>query len=224
MRVLFVAGACPYPPDSGGTVRTFNLLKRLCARHEITLIAPSRPGVRLDAVFGGSLARVIAVPSPARTIARAVLSLVGPLPYIVRAHENPAMRAAVADALATDHFNLVHCDSISVVSAIPLGPVPKVFNAHNIEAVIWERYLCEERRPWMIPLLRSQLAKVAAYEARLPHLFNCCVVVSEEDRATMRRRYGAKNVSVVENGVDLDFYAPFSDQRAPALAFIGSLD
>ena len=225
MRVLFVAGACPYPPDSGGTVRTFNLLKRLCLRHEITLIAPSRPGVDLDAAFCGALGRVIAVGSPSRTIARTLRSLLSPLPYIVRAHENPEMRAAVKDALASDRFDLLHCDSISVATAIPAdAPVPKVFNAHNIEAVIWERYVREERRPWMIPVLRSQLAKVTAYEARLPRLFDWCVTVSDNDRAEMRRRYGNEHVSVVPNGVDLDFYSPLPDRPAPTLAFIGALD
>jgi glycosyltransferase involved in cell wall biosynthesis len=224
MKVLFVAGACPYPPDSGGTVRTFNLLKRLCSRHEITLVAPSKPGVDLDDVFGGRLVRAIAVTSPGRTMRRALGSLLSPLPYIVRAHENPAMRAAVHDALATDHFDLLHCDSISVVPAIPDAAVAKTFNAHNIEAMIWERYVREERRPWMIPVLRSQLAKVAAYEADLPRQFDCCIAVSEEDRAEMRRRYGAENVSVVANGVDLDFYSALPDQCAPGVAFVGSLD
>lgn len=224
MRVLFVAGACPYPPDSGGAVRTFNLLKRLCFRHEITLIAPSKPAVDLDAAFGGGLGRVIAVGSPARSIARTLSSLLSPLPCIVRAHENPEMRAAVKDVLASDRFDLLHCDSISVVPAIPAdASVPKVYNAHNIEAVIWERYVREERRPWMIPVLRSQLAKVTAYEARLPRIFDWCFTVSENDRAEMRR-CGFENVSVVPNGVDLDFYSVLPDRPAPTLAFIGSLD
>lgn len=225
MRVLFVAGACPYPPDSGGTVRTYNLLRQLLARHEITLIAPSRPGVDIDAAFGHRLNRAISVPSPNRSLMHMLTFVLSPLPYIVRAHANPAMNRAVADALARDHFDILHCDSISVVPAIPAdAPLPKVFNAHNVEALIWERYVSEERRPWMRPVLHSQLAKVAAYEARLPRGFDRIVTVSEEDREHMARRYGAANVCVVANGVDLDYYTPLPDPCAPTLAFVGSLD
>jgi len=225
MKVLFIAGACPYPPDSGGTVRTYNLLKRLSARQEITLVAPEKPGVDLRNAFDGALANVITVPAPRRTAARTVRSLISPLPYIVQAHSNPAMNAAVRSALASGGFDLVHCDSISVAPAVPRGAsISKVFNAHNVEAVIWERYLANQRRPWMIPIIRSQLAKVARFESTLPSLFDCCVTVSEEDRDQMRRRYGASDVVVVPNGVDLDYYTPLADPNEPTLAFVGSLD
>lgn len=225
MRVLFIAGACPCPPDSGGTVRTYNLLKRLCARHEITLIAPAKLGFDLQAAFDDRLTRAVAVQMPRLSAARKLAALISPLPYIVAAHASAAMNAAVEEALASDGFDLLHCDSISVVPSVPRDArIPKVFNAHNVEAVIWERYVANERRPWMRPVLRSQLAKVARYESRLPSIFDCCVAVSEEDRLEMQRRYGAERVVVVANGVDLDYYAPLPDTNKPALLYVGSLD
>ena len=225
MRVLFVAGACPYPPDSGGTVRTYNLLKRLCLRHEVTLIAPVKPGVDLVAAFGGKLRRVVTVGSSCPNVGHKLASFLSPLPYIVKSHESPAMTEAIRDALSYERHDLLHCDSISAVQAIPSdASLPKVFNAHNVEAMIWERYVREERRPWVLPILRSQLAKVAAYEAGLTEIFDCCAAVSEDDCGQMRRRYGFENVQLVANGVDLDYYKPLPDTDAPKIAFIGSLD
>lgn len=224
MKVLFIAGACPFPPDSGGTVRTYNLLKRVCERHEITLIAPSKPGVDLNAVFEGRLSQVVSVAYPARTLTGSLCAMVSRLPYIVKAHENAAMNAAVEQALQTAQFDLIHCDSISVVPAIPMDTrLPKVFNAHNIEAAIWERYLREERRPWMAPVLASQLEKIRAYESHLPRIFDSCVVVSEPDRAQMRR-YGFKHAQIVRNGVDLDYYELLPEPLEPHITFVGSLD
>lgn len=224
MRVLFVAGDCPFPPDSGGTLRTYNLLKRVCEIHEITLVAPSKPGVDLNTAFAGRLKQVVMVPTPPRTLTGTLCALASRLPYIVRAHENPAMDAAVEQALQDQAFDLIHCDNISAVPSIPAdAPLPKVFNAHNIEAAIWERYLREERRPWMTPVMSSQLEKVRAYEAQLCHLFNACVAVSEQDRIQMRR-YGFKQTRIVANGVDLDYYEPLSDPVEPHLTFVGSLD
>lgn len=224
MRVLFIAGACPYPPDSGGTVRTYNLLRRVCETHEITLIAPAKPGVDLNSAFNGRLKHVVAVLPPVRTLAGLLRAIASPLPYIVKAHENCAMDDAVLGTLEAGEFDLIHCDSISAVPAVPTDVrLPKVFNAHNVEAMIWERYVQEERRVWMSPVLSSQLEKVRAYEARLPRLFDSCVVVSDSDRAQMRR-YGFKHAQVVRNGVDLDYYEPLPDASEPQLTFVGSLD
>lgn len=225
MNVLFVAGDCPYPPDNGCRLRIFNLLRHLSQRHEITLIASSEPCKDLGAALDHKLKHVILVPPMHRTISRSISSLISSLPYSVRMYENSAMFAAVTNALTADHFDLLHCDLMSVVSAIPMdAQLPKVYGSHNVEAMIWERYARQERRPWMIPLLRSQLKKVVEYESQLPQLFDRCVTVSEMDREEMRLRYGFKNISVVTNGVDLDFYTPLPDPLAPTLAFIGSLD
>lgn len=224
MKVLFLAGACPHPPDSGGTVRTYNLLKRVCERHEITLIAPSSTGTDLQSAFGGRLSGVVTVRPPRRTLSGTLCAMVSRLPYIVRAHENPEMNAAVLRALETTGFDLIHCDSISAVQAVPQDVIlPKVFNAHNVEAAIWERYLREERRPWMTPVLASQLEKVRAYESHLPCIFSSCVVVCEHDEARMHD-YGFKQTSVVRNGVDLEYYQPLPDPSTPHLLFVGSLD
>jgi len=225
MRVLFLAGACPYPPDSGGTVRTYNLLKQLCARHQITLISPARPGSDLTTAFGGRLSGIAIAEIPQPGSVRRLAALASTRPYIVASHANRVMRAAVRNALCSQQFDLLHCDSISVVPAVPRDMrIPKVYNAHNVEAVIWERYVANDRRAWMRPILRSQLAKVSRYESRLPRMFDCCAAVSEEDRIEMQRRYGARGVVVVPNGVDLGYYTPLPDPGKPAMVYVGSLD
>lgn len=225
MNVLFVAEDCPYPPNNGGRLRTYNLLKHLSLQHEITLVSPVETGINLDTALEHGLKRVIQV-SPARqTVMRRLTSLVSQQPYIVCKYENPTMRVAVQSALTTGSFELLHCDSAMVARTIPVHtPIPKVLNMHNIEAVIWERYIAEERRPWIVPLLRSQLSKIAAFESQLPRLFDWCVAVSKRDREQMRLRYGWENVSVVQNGIDLDHYRPLPDPLKQTIVLIGSLD
>ena len=39
MKILMLTPYLPYPPASGGQIRTLNLLKYLRAKNEITLIA-----------------------------------------------------------------------------------------------------------------------------------------------------------------------------------------
>lgn len=37
MRILLLTQVLPYPPDSGGKIKTFNLLRYLAGRHELVL-------------------------------------------------------------------------------------------------------------------------------------------------------------------------------------------
>lgn len=232
MRILFIAGTCPYPPDSGAPVRTYNLLRRLCCRHEITLVTPSPTLSRFDlhAAFGKRMKKIITVPTPRSNsrISRAfnmVGSLFSPLPYIVYTHRNPCLDSAVISALSDADYDLLHCDSISVVPSVPIDAnMPKFFTAHNVEAVIWERYVREEKRPYMRAMLASQMRRVASFEASLPDLFDCCAAVSELDETELRKRYRIKNTCLVRNGVDTEYYTPSPDPDGRRIAFIGSLD
>jgi polysaccharide biosynthesis protein PslH len=152
-------------------------------------------------------------------------SLFSPLPWSVRKHCSSAMITAVRRALLTDCFDLLHCDSTLVAPSIPADtPLPKVLDAHNVESVVWERYLGEEERLWMLPFLRSQLAKTIKYESQLVRLFDCCVAVSEQDLEELRTRFGCTAAEVVPNGIDLDFYTPLPEAHTPTIVFIGSLD
>ena len=225
MKVLFIAEDCPYPPDNGGRLRTFNLLKYLSLRHEITLIAPMSSRVEPESGFGHPLKLVIPVSPPRWNSLHKINSLTSPLPWSVHKHYSSTMRTAVLDAIRTDRFDLLHCDSTLVAPAVPPNlSLPKVLNAHNVESVIWERYLAAEHRPWLKPLLRSQLTKVSAYESQLLRYFDCCVTVSEQDLKELTLRYGYRNARVVPNGVDLGFYAPQPESHTSTIAFIGSLD
>jgi len=181
-------------------------------------------------MLGNHLEQLIIVPPPSvlNPLGKFIhlsRSLISPLPYIVRAHVSRAMNDAVNHALRDSTFDILHCDSISAVPAMPAkNPISKVFNAHNVEAQIWERYVREERRRHLLPLLKLQCAKVSAYESTLPRIFNACATVSEEDRCQMQQRYGFTDVHVVKNGVDLDYYPVTPDPLTDTIAFIGSLD
>lgn len=39
MKILMLTPYLPYPDSSGGQIRTLNLLKYLCKKHEITLVS-----------------------------------------------------------------------------------------------------------------------------------------------------------------------------------------
>ena len=42
MRILFLSGWFPYPPDNGARQRVYHLLRQLSKEHEVALIAFAR--------------------------------------------------------------------------------------------------------------------------------------------------------------------------------------
>ncbi|HVM41003.1 MAG TPA: glycosyltransferase, partial [Acidimicrobiia bacterium] len=69
MRLLAVAAAAPWPPDSALRARTWNLLTRTAQEADVTLVTWSPPGAggadrsEVDAALGGAFGRVILLPS-----------------------------------------------------------------------------------------------------------------------------------------------------------------
>ena len=42
MRILYVCHRFPYPPQRGGTIRPFNMIKHLAQSHEVTVCSLTR--------------------------------------------------------------------------------------------------------------------------------------------------------------------------------------
>ena len=87
-----------------------------------------------------------------------------------------------------------------------------------------------ERAPWWKrPLLREEGRRLLRYEHRMPHYFDACTIISEQDRALLPHP-DRSEVHIVPNGVDAAFFSP-SNQILPIetdsepfdVAFCGNL-
>lgn len=228
MRVLVVTTQLPYPPTSGGRMRTLSLLRRLAARHEITVMAyaqPDDPAIETLRQWGIACLPVAPPPWIAVRKVRVVLaSLLGPLPYIMAKYDTPAMRAALAQAARSKRYDLLHCDSISLAHvAAKCGLRPALLAEHNVEALIWQRLVRLQRHPLRKAFVALQSAKLRRVEAQVCRAFDACVAVSQKDAQLLRRWYGVENVQVVPNGVDIG-QPPAHQSLDGHLAFVGSMD
>jgi glycosyltransferase involved in cell wall biosynthesis len=68
-----------------------------------------------------------------------------------------------------------------------------------------------ERAPWWKrPLLREEGRRLLRYEHRMPHYFDACTIISEQDRQLLPHP-DRKEVHIVPNGVDTQFFSPSPD-------------
>jgi len=107
-----------------------------------------------------------------------------------------------------------------------------IFDDHNAEYVLQQRaFEADIRQPrrWVAALYSLiQWKKLSRYEATICRLADRVVAVSEADKAALQRLVSGLEVTVVPNGVDVEYYASADIRPAPlpsrSLIFTGKMD
>jgi glycosyltransferase involved in cell wall biosynthesis len=235
LHVAVVDEELPYPPTSGKRIRTLNLLRRLAPRHRITYLchrnADPEEARRAAEYFAGLGVRTVAVEravpprSGPRFYARLAANLLSPLPYSVTSHTSEALRQALRAHAAAHPVDLWHCEWTPYAEALRAVPGRRLVMAHNVESVIWRRYHETEANPLRRWYVKRQWRKFVRFERRAVGEATVTVAVSDLDAERFRREFGAREVALVENGVDTSYFRPQPGPRDPAkMLFLGSLD
>jgi glycosyltransferase involved in cell wall biosynthesis len=229
LRVLVLDEEFPYPPNSGKRIRTWNLLRRLARAHELRLICFGEltDVQREAAASAGIEVRTLPALDADRgvtLVGRLLRNLFSALPYSVQKHMRGDFQRAVADEVRSFSPQLIHCEwGPYAAYREPHAQIPAVIVAHNVESMIWQRRAAvagDPLRRWFFGL---QAKRMDAFErAQMPRAAQL-IAVSEAD-AQMFRSWGARCVTV-DNGVDLDFYAPDATAEVQdRILFLASLD
>lgn len=236
-RLLFVCSRYLFPIDSGGKIRTINILRGL-------------KGGAFDIVLASPLPVGATVPQPPETrdicdrflgwpdAGRGALfqwsrmrHLVSRLPIAVATDDSAAGRHTIAQALGETPDIVVVDFPHAAVLAPPPYPCASVMFTHNVEAEIFQRHAKVAESAARRAVWRNQAAKMERYERELLPRFTAVVAVAERDKEYFQRRYGINNVSVIPTGVDLDYFAyaegaelAEGDRDGGTVVFTGSMD
>lgn len=230
MKVLLIDEEVPWPINTGKRIRTYQLVKRLQERHEITYLCYGEEGAVLPGCQNVSLVTLPSTVLPqkgGRFYWALLCNLLSTKPYIVVRHYSKALAGKAQSLLQTGGYSLLHCEWTPYTENIRnvLGVVPTVLSAHNVEAQIWERYLLTEQNLFKKLYIYPQWRKLVRYEKNSSTAYSAVVTVSENDRQVFVDEYGCSKVTVVSNGVDQDYFQP---SKAPIVSgnmvFTGSMD
>src|ERR1700739_4473365 len=117
MKIFWLKQGPLFPIDTGGKIRTWNILKELAHQNDITVLTffPAYVPHSHDGAEG-CLKRLISLPlsMPRKYTFRYQLDylrkLPSPVPYVVRQYGIPQVRALVRDLLQREAFDLIVCD------------------------------------------------------------------------------------------------------------------
>ncbi len=234
MRILFLSQRFLMPMDTGGKIRTGNILKYLSRDNEITLISnveepkdtPYLPEMK------NFCSRFIPVPWKEASRSHPLFHL--KLLFQCLSHHpisplndySHALRTAVEKEAATGNYDIAICDfAQSALMFHNIRGLPTLLFQHNVESMIPKRHYLQASNPLARLFWWLQWKKWLAYEGKEMARFTRVIAVSETDRDTYRELYGSEHVDTIPTGTDIDFFAPQpGKEEKNLLVFCGSMD
>lgn len=211
MKILMFTPYVPYPPNSGGQTRTFNLIKNLSKKHEITSfsflradqpkpdLTELRKYCRKVEIFG----RKKAWASPEKLLVTAF----SPFPYLVNMYRSSRVTDAISTELTTEKYDLIHVETYYIMPNIAATPVPVLLAEQTIEYLVYQHFT-ETTRLWPVkPFLYVDVVKHKYWEKYFWQRAKKVVAMSQADKDKMKELAPDLDVGIVPNGVDMDYFS-----------------
>jgi sugar transferase (PEP-CTERM/EpsH1 system associated) len=233
MKILWVKAGGLVPPDTGGKIRSYNILRKLARQHSVTFFSfygahdgDSHPDLRN--IFD----RVVCVPlglpapkSPAEMLGYGI-RLLSSEPYGITKYCRPEVRRSLRALLKQETYDVILCDFAIAAGVIPWdSPTPTVLFTHNVEATIWRRHYEVATNPIWKAISLLEWRKMEAAERRYLRLADRVLTVSETDRDAFAVFLDPAKLTVIPTGVDVDYFQPMPvEETQNSLVFTGSMD
>ncbi len=232
MKILFIQNRILFPTNTGGRIRTLNVLRYLSQWHDVTYLCNLEAGEEphCDAMREiGVQLETVPWRSPAlgewKFYFGLALNMFSRLPFNVAKDNNPALRARAEQLASQENYDLIVCDFCQMVPiARGLPCRGRLLFQHNVEAQIFRRYI-ETASNWIRRLVMYlQWKKMVRFEKESGQYFDAVIAVSDQDREQFERDYGWKHVRMIDTAVDIDFFQPSAEASPNQVAFVGSMD
>jgi glycosyltransferase involved in cell wall biosynthesis len=234
LRILTISPGFPYPPDDGTKIQTFNRLRCLAARNEVTLLCvcsedPDPEHMEMLRRFcrvhvfaagshppeGGTLSKVC-------NLARSVWGLT---PYYLMDYRRGEVEEWLKKNLRPGRFDVVETETASGVFIQPWWPALKVYINHSVHTVVFKRELTLQKGLYRkISLIPYGLIGVV-HTKRVNKTADLAVALTPQSEAELRSLHPSIRASnCLTNGVDLDYFGyRFTDRKPSGFAFVGQM-
>jgi sugar transferase (PEP-CTERM/EpsH1 system associated) len=221
------------PLDSGGRIRSYNILRQLAREHRVTYFGfHAEQDDAAHAELEKFCERVVRCPlklPEAKSFAELMQyapELFTLEPYGITKYCQPWVAAELRELMLAESYDVIVCDFVFAAGVIPWDlPCPKVLFTHNVEALIWKRHYEVARNPlWKLMSWREWRAMARA-EKRYLRQADHVLAVSQTDADFFAHDLPREKLTVIPTGVDTEFFCPTpAEEEANSLVFTGSMD
>ncbi len=238
--ILFLAPELPDPPNKGGSIRAYHVLRRLARLAPVVVLAPAERADGPPAAWRSAAQETLLFPWRPRSLrARLRQMLASPQPDLAFRYRTPALIEGLGRVLRERPIRAVHIEGLEMAWAVEhlLDSPPRarpilVLDELNAEYRLQERLFQADRRDprrWPGALYSGiQARRLRRYEAHVVRRVDHVIAVSEPDARDLQALGMARPPVVAPNGVDTAFFHPEAvaplPLGEPAFVFTGSMD
>jgi len=212
-ELVAVASFPLWPAANGAVLRCTHLLRELSSRWSVRLVAPDPSESGFDPSRFG-ISRFVPV------------SLEGRWTYFPAQYDTrPLLKAVQAEVDRAPAAAALLFSGSEFLAKEVVGCPPAVADRIDCMTLTGWRHLRRARSVREGLSLLHDLSLMARYEREVAHTPYATVVVGEDDRRFLDRLLGARDISVIPNGVDVGpDPGPASEAPAPTVVFSGVMD
>lgn len=207
MKILMLTPYLPYPIYSGGQIRTFNLLKNLAEKHEITLFSFIRE--KKEKKYINELLKYckrveVVKRRKAWSILNVLMAGFSPLPFLISLYYSPRASKKIKNLISKEEFDLIHAECFYVTPIIPKTLIPILLVEQTIEFLVYQHFV-ETTKYWFLkPFLYLDVFKIKLWEKFYWRKAAKVIAMSRADEKIMKNLVKDLDVSIVPNGVDVE--------------------
>lgn len=217
MRILQICNKAPYPANDGSSIAIYNMAKGICENgHELHLLTINTKkhfkddtGVPNDFKNKTHYRSVYKDTSPTPFGALLNLLLSSDSYFICRFFFKE-FETALIETLRKNTFDIVQLEGLFMAPYIPIikehCKAKISIRAHNVEHLIWQRHIANEKSTLKKWYLRIQTRRLKKFEEESFQKVDAIITITDADKAYILKQDPQLKVFTCITGVDLKDY------------------
>jgi len=228
MKILMLTPYLPYPPASGGQIRTLNLLKYLSRNNDVTLISLYKnsdekkylPHLKpyCKEVY---LCKRPEKPWQFDNIFRAIFS---PDPFLIVRNFSQEAKTTLKTLIEREHFDVIHAETFYIMPHILETDVPIFLVEQTIEYKVYQHFV-NSLPVFVRPFFFLDILKLKYWERFYWKKALLVGTVSESDKKAITEIEPEIDPVIIPNGAGEDMIADHLEEKQidkPILLFVGN--
>lgn len=223
MNIAVLSSRFPYPLERGDKLRLYHQIRILAQSHDIHLFSISTEVVSNDSSdelrqFCKSI-KVIHLSSFDKVI-NILKACVTKLPFQSGQYYSPKILKNLEDFLIDKNIDLVYCQLVRMTPLALKLDLPVVVDFMDAFSIGMKKRASLSAFPSSL-LYDLESNRLKAYESFVALNARAMTIISDQDRKSIDTK--EKNITIVANGIDFNFFKPKEAVKVYDVCFVGNL-
>jgi glycosyltransferase involved in cell wall biosynthesis len=228
MKILMLTPYVPYPPSSGGQIRTFNLLKYLSQNNQITLVCLYKNNE--EKKYIQNLYQYCREIYPCKRaekpwqIKNIIKTIFSPLPFLIVRNFSNEAKKTIEFLLKNEKFDVIHAETFYIMPHLPSTKIPIILVEQTIEYRVYQHFV-NSLFFLFRPFFYFDILKLKYWERFYWKKANIVAAVSKNDEENIKKLEPYLKTVIIPNGAGDEMIVktlPKKNLKKPNLLFQGN--